>query len=257
MILFKGRERDILIFYTVAIILSLLLGVWAYSYHVKAVEGGERASTAGYFFLWLVVFTLIFLALIKLFPDYVRLVFFVLELFFLFVTTSFIFSLANGAAALSWALLLVSLRALFPENLFLRNLSVAIIGGVSAGLVGASLFLPVSLLFYIILILYDFVSVFITGHMVELARGIEKGIGRGDFLALGGGDLVLPAIFAVSALQVGLPSGIASAIGAVIGVIFAFYCLKKFRRPLPALPYIGAVQISLTALTLFLSTLLP
>ncbi len=256
MILFKGSERTILIFYTLAIIISLFMATWSFQTGFKAVEGGEKPETAGMFFFYIILFTLLFLFLIYLIKQWIKTLIFLLELFFLFVTGATLFSVINDLSGLIWGLLLVLLRLFFPNILFFRNLSVAIIAGVSAGLIGASLSPITALILYILLVIYDFTSVFLTKHMIKLAESVENVAKKGNFVALGAGDLVLPSVFATSFIF-NYPIAVASSIGAILGIVLAFYCLKKFRRPLPALPYISAVQLSITAVSLFLSTLLP
>ena len=256
MILFKGEERYVLLFYLLAVLISLYVGVWAAQSGTVVVQGGSKAETALFYFLEVLAFTGLFLLGIYLLRRYIRIIIFLLELFFLFFTSLFLFStVINDLGALAWSLLIVYLRLLFPENLFFRNLSVSIIGGVSAGLLGYAFSVPVALLFYVLLILYDFISVFITKHMVELVKGVEDIGGEGRYVALGGGDLVLPALFSTSLIHMGAVPAVISILGSVIGVWWAFSCLRRFKRPLPALPYIGAVQITLTALSLFPSIL--
>ncbi len=257
MILFKGDERTVVLFYLFALVIALSMAFWAAKTGTEVVEGGERPETAFEFFGWVLVYTGIFLLLIYVLKRYVRYIIFLLELLFLFFTTYLFFGVfVSGAAGISWGLFLVLLRLLFPGNDFIRNTSVAFIGGVAAGLVGVSFSVLTALLLYVLLIAYDFFSVFVTGHMIKLAKGIEDVSERGEKVALGGGDLVLPALLSSSLVPVSGFVGVVSAASAVLGVLLTFRLLKRFRRPLPALPYIGAVQLTVTALSLSLSTLL-
>ena len=254
MILFKGSPRTVLLFYALSLLIAIFIAQWSFVSGYKSVPEGNKPSTAGIFFASILLFTALFLVLAYILKQLLRFVIFALELFFLFSTAFLLFSaLLNEVAALLWSLLIVLLRMLFPNVLFFRNLSVSIISGVSSGLVGASLAPQVALLLYIALVIYDFVSVFLTGHMVKLVESVEniraKGYGT---VVLGAGDVVLPAIFSTS-FVFSLPLMVVAALGAVFGVALTFYCLKRFRRPLPALPYISAVQLTVTALSLFLS----
>ncbi len=255
MILFKGKESEVLAFYTLAALIALFVAVWSFQTGTVAVQGGKNVTTAYLFFLYIVLFTALFLFLIYLLRERVQLIVFFFELFFLFITALFLFSIISDFAGIAWAGFLTLGRLLFPENRIFRNTSVAIIAGVSSGLLGASLSPVVALILYVLMILYDFASVFLTGHMVKLAKSIEKGIGRGDLVALGGGDLVLPMLFATSLLPYNPFSAILATFMAVAGVYITFRFLRLFNRPLPALPYIGAIQLSFTALSLFLPIL--
>lgn len=253
MILFKGKESEVLAFYTLAALIALFTAIWSFQTGTVAVEGGNNPTTAYLFFLYIIGFTLLFLFLIYVLRERVRLLILFLELFFLFVTSLFFFSIVSDLAGLAWAGFLTLGRFLFPENRMFRNTSVAIIAGVSSGLLGASLSPIVALILYVFMILYDFTSVFLTGHMVKLAKSIEEGIGRGDLVALGGGDLVLPMLFSTSLIPYSPFTAILSTFFAIAGVYLTFRFLRLLNRPLPALPYIGAVQLSVTALSLFLS----
>ena len=220
---------------------------------VKVVEGGEKPETAFAIFGAIIVATVVFLAIITLFSDFINIVILGLEVLALFSSSYILFYLISPYSALPGAVTAVLARILFPQT---KNLSVAIIGGVSAALFGLSLSPIVSLLLYIIMVLYDFLSVFITGHMIKLAKGIDRTIGRGEGVALGAGDLVIPLIFATSYFPVSPAVSVVSAVATVLGVAFTFRALRTFRRPLPALPYIAAIQLPVTALSLFLTSFL-
>ena len=254
MILFKGREREIIAFYTLSALIAVVSGYLALSEGIKAIEGGESVSTAVSLFLYVLIATASVLLLIYLIGKYIRLIVFFLELFFLFLMTTLLFSFINGLAALSWALLLTLLRALLPDNQTIRNVSVSVIAGVSAGILGISLSPVVALTFYVLLLLYDFVSVFITGHMVKMAKSVEDIDRKGDAVALGAGDLVVPMILSTSLLPISPSATVGSLLGAAIGLYITLSYLREVKTPLPALPFIGAVQLTLTALSLFLST---
>ena len=57
-------------------------------------------------------------------------------------------------------------------------------------------------------------------------------------IQLGTGDLVLPLALAVSAYtaSMGIFTAIVIVCGAVVGLVFTMYFLKKYNRPLPAIP---------------------
>ena len=143
----------------------------------------------------------------------------------------------------------------------------AIISSAGVGAIfGFSLgFLP-AVLFTILLSIYDYIAVFKTRHMVEMARElstrqlsfavtakevparkqdekievyVERANKEGDRLDLGTGDLSVPAMVAVSAYTLG-PNGLIYSFAVAAGSTIALYMLLKFvskeRVFLPALP---------------------
>lgn len=124
----------------------------------------------------------------------------------------------------------------------------------------------------LILSVYDMIAVWKTKHMITMFKGLaEKGVifaliipakiqnlfksipsfaetAQGsperEFLFLGTGDLALPMIFAVSALQQNIWASFLIVGGALLGILFInFVMMGKERKPLPALPplAIGAI----------------
>jgi presenilin-like A22 family membrane protease len=121
-----------------------------------------------------------------------------------------------------------------------------------------------------ILSVYDIVAVYLSGHMVKMAKNfIESGVIPGliiktkkteisktnilnsvipgqDVAILGTGDLVLPTILIVSAFHyVGSLSGIFSALGALLGLLTTNYLFfsQPQIKPMPALPPIATGSI--------------
>jgi len=143
----------------------------------------------------------------------------------------------------------------------------AIISSAGVGAIfGFSLgFLPATI-FVILLSIYDYVAVFKTRHMVEMARelstrqlsfavtaknvparkpkeSVEVYVARanqeGERLDLGTGDLSVPAMMSVSAYTLG-PNGLVYSLAVAAGSTIALYALLKFVSKekvfLPALP---------------------
>jgi presenilin-like A22 family membrane protease len=140
--------------------------------------------------------------------------------------------------------------------------------GVGA-LFGFSLgFLP-TVLFTILLSVYDYIAVFKTRHMIEMARElstrqlsfavtaksvpkrkeketteayVDRAMKEGERLDLGTGDLSVPLMVSVSAYQPGAlgPNGLLYALAVAFGSTLSLYLLLKFvserRVFLPALP---------------------
>jgi len=143
----------------------------------------------------------------------------------------------------------------------------AIISSAGVGAIfGFSLgFLPATI-FVILLSIYDYVAVFKTRHMVEMARElstrqlsfavtaknvparkpkesvevyVERANQEGERLDLGTGDLSVPAMMSVSAYTLG-PNGLIYSLAVAAGSTIALYALLKFVSKekvfLPALP---------------------
>ncbi len=170
----------------------------------------------------------------------------------------------------------------------LRN-TAAIIASVGVGVVlGSTFSFLAAFVFMLILAVYDFIAVFITKHMVTMARAMsERNLAflvgvheieavpesalnkkeRSEYLRekpvlvkkggpiikemikrklvpvparveLGTGDLAIPLMLAVSAYTVylSLLLSLSIIIGAIFGLIFTMWLLRKYRIVLPAIP---------------------
>jgi presenilin-like A22 family membrane protease len=174
------------------------------------------------------------------------------ELFVVFSAAIIVFSVFLPGIAFLFAFLLVALRILIPESIAIRNIAAIIsVAGVGA-LIGISLGIVPVLVFLILLSVYDFIAVFKTKHMVRLAKGIS-GKNLAFTLAipteehqfeLGTGDLVLPLVFAVSAMNAAsapYPFSIVPALmvlaASLIGLVFTIKWVSgHIGKALPALP---------------------
>lgn len=118
------------------------------------------------------------------------------------------------------------------------------LSGVGAYL-GVSLGIVPALMLIIVMAVYDYVAVFVTKHMVELARGAQDGINmmfvipvEDRAMGLGAGDIALPTAFIISVFaEKGISHAIPTAMGGLMGIIWIFYyILDKRDITLPALP---------------------
>jgi presenilin-like A22 family membrane protease len=143
-----------------------------------------------------------------------------------------------------------------------------ILGMAGAGsALGLSLTPEVVITLLIIFSIYDFIAVYKTKHMVEMAKEmveskailaliVPPNISRfkeslkeiqfgGNFLILGGGDVIFPLLFCASLIPFGILNSLIIAIFSLIG-LFASFCLlfhQKIRQPIPALPPIALFSI--------------
>jgi len=122
-------------------------------------------------------------------------------------------------------------------------------------------------LLLIIFSVYDFIAVYKTKHMTEMAKEMMKhnvilGLvipqkvsdfwinvkqiqpGRG-FMILGSGDVAFPLLFCVSLIPEGVISALIVAIFSMIGffVTFGLFIGQRTRKPIPALPPIAFFSI--------------
>jgi presenilin-like A22 family membrane protease len=164
------------------------------------------------------------------------------------------------------AVLIVAWRLIRPNAVNKAIAAMFAIIGAGA-VIGASLEVVPAMLLVLLLSSYDFVSVFITKHMVYMARAIVETDSAFTFsfphkfkkpvivekagrpvklkehaFQLGGGDVLLPLIFSVSVLrQFSLVNALFSLVGSVVALVCLFYYVSRhIGRPLPALPVISA-----------------
>jgi len=225
--------------------------------------GPESVNNSFFLFGWIIVSTVGILLLIKVRKSLIKL----LEAFVIFmaswITFDFIIPLDIGIVSLGFllALILTAWKMLRPS--IINQDIAAIISGAGVGaILGASLGVLPSIVFMMILSCYDFVSVFITKHMVKMAKalterptaftvaaphkfkkltyvGIKKARKKIHIFQLGVGDMVIPLMFAVSVLnKFSLINAIASVIGSTIALILLIYFMSKKPQPMPALPFI-------------------
>jgi len=119
----------------------------------------------------------------------------------------------------------------------------------------------------IIFSIYDFIAVYKTKHMIEMAKEMieEKTIlalvipsnlsefkadlkevkPGGKFLILGGGDIVFPLLFSASLVPIGILNSLIVALFSLIGLFVSSYIFikQKVRAPIPALPPIALFSI--------------
>ncbi len=228
-------------------VLAYLTGSVYYSYGLLATENPSDPMNSFVLFIYVIAATVILLVLLKLFKKGVAVlegmaIFFSSELFF---GAFLIFPLDIFLSGL-----LVYLRFSAPRMSVLNTCLFFSVAGV-AGLLGASLDVFPILIFAGILMVYDFVSVFLTKHMVYMAKEItsqptallagfqDKRVSRKTgrrYFMLGGGDLIVPSlIFTSFALRVSLMAALPILLFTAIGLSILKFLLIKYGKPLPAL----------------------
>ncbi len=119
---------------------------------------------------------------------------------------------------------------------------------------------------------YDFIAVYKTKHMVLMAKEmIDKKVilgfiipkeikyfkGKlseikpgGNFMILGGGDVVFPSLLAVSVVPSGVLKALVIVLFSLAGSFFSYWLFMKEKEPIPALPPIALFAIIGYLLTL-------
>ncbi|XOB46714.1 MAG: presenilin family intramembrane aspartyl protease [Candidatus Nealsonbacteria bacterium] len=190
----------------------------------------------------------------------------------LFVLTIFL----GGVLMLSvWipdiiSLILISVLILWwwkQPSILIQDLCIILaIAGVGS-ILGLTLAPEIVMALLIIFSVYDFIAVYKTKHMIEMAKEMVKSravLGLiippnlsaffeplkeiksgGKFLILGGGDIVFPLLFCCSLIPFGILKSLIVGFFSLIGlsVSFWFFLSQKKRQPIPALPPIALFSI--------------
>ncbi|MCX6776459.1 MAG: presenilin family intramembrane aspartyl protease [Candidatus Micrarchaeota archaeon] len=168
------------------------------------------------------------------------------------------------------SLLLVLLKVKRPE---FRNVAAIISSAAAGALFGFSFDMIPALIFIVFASLYDFVSVFVTKHMIYMAkemskmelsftissrekRYVKEHKKEEEFsVELGSGDIALPLMLAVSAYRFDFSviDAFAVVFGATVGLVIVLYYVTKNKVFLPALPplcFFGVLSFGLSRLLL-------
>ncbi|MCL4379552.1 MAG: presenilin family intramembrane aspartyl protease [Candidatus Marsarchaeota archaeon] len=295
---------QILVIFMIVQFFGLFLASEIYSgatyQQVTTAQVVTSAASALFFIVYIIVLALVLLLIMKLYKGDKLFIIFegavvFLTSFFVFmlvsglVTTNVLFSIAGNAITTNFiigiaaALALIALKNRFPK---LRN-TATIIASVGVGLViGVSFSFIVALIFMAILAVYDFIAVFVTKHMITMARAMSsrnlaflvgvnemEAIPKSSFssgeiaefkkeikgvkmpaaltrmykqgmlpvaahMELGAGDLAVPLMVAVAAYKVSFSFTLSLfiVIGSILGLILTTFILRRYKRPLPAIP---------------------
>lgn len=233
---------------------------------------GQGANLISFFVFFLAATVFIFLLL-----EYRRGRFLYRSLFaiVLFVGLSKVFELVFPQG-LSMVIAIVFITGLFLLPIvWVHDVVVAIAAAGIGPMFGLQFGWQTAACILVILSIYDVIAVFVTKHMITLAREmirhqasfafiipekwqefknnlstVQPGTG---FLIIGGGDVVVPMFLTSSAYLIQPSLAWWIVLGTLIGVFFNHSLLVAYRRPLPAMPFLtfGAF-IGLTLGFLFL-----
>jgi len=239
MLVLLGKKWEIIGLYALCLLLAYYIALPVFAEHVPAPKEGSTPVSAGYIFAAIIAATILILVLISVMPWVVRYIIAAAELFLLPLSALILLSSLGVWATLSGTAAIILTRILFRHTRFARNLSAIVIGSVATGIL-AIFFSPyVIVLALLLLTVYDFVAVFVTKHMIKLARSI---LGEGkpsNIYALGLGDVVFPAGLALSSARIWIFAPLFLLPAALIGVYITLHFVDRYKRGLPALPSIS------------------
>ncbi len=226
----------------------------------------EDPFNAFYFLAYILIGAGVMLILVRKLGLY-QLVFRALEFFLLSSSTSIVFysffrlfagfepSMVGGVVfGLGMATAKLFNASLKNAAVLLAVAGVGVVFGLSLGVVP-------SIIFLILLSVYDYLSVFVTKHMVELANFIikkdlaftvtarEKVPGRREKrIDMGTGDLIAPIMLEVSLLTYDFAASAFVFLGALLSLSLFLHMAVKRKVVLPALPpIVGGSLVGLVA----------
>ncbi|MEM4326903.1 MAG: presenilin family intramembrane aspartyl protease [Candidatus Diapherotrites archaeon] len=217
-------------------------------------ENPEAIENSIGIILWIIIFTGILLLAFKKLPDYITYIALkVIESIAIIAATTIILYPTNISfeIAIMIGAIIVITKNIYKNSLIKNFVSVIAVAGTSA-IIGVSIGTIPALTLMIILAIYDYIAVFKTKHMVEMAKKLSgKNLaftyeiqGNERKYELGTGDIVIPIVFAISVMHEAMLKNYANPtylagiilISSIIGLIITFEILTKQKKPLPALP---------------------
>ncbi|MEM0372601.1 MAG: presenilin family intramembrane aspartyl protease [archaeon] len=269
--MFQFSKNQVFAVIIAIFIATQLIGLYTAGEYIKYINAGEltpifdNPNDVGNSFqmvFYILAVTAVFIMVIKYKKSLIR----VVEALAIFFTSAIVFDFAFpqvlGLGEVL-ALILTGWKMFKPTHLK-QNVALVISVAGAGAVVGVSFAILPILVFMLLLSVYDFISVFITKHMVYIAKAITET--PTAFTAaipckkpkhvfqLGGGDLMMPLAFSASVLNYHGPiSALFASAGAFATMILLFYfVLKKPGQALPALPPICAGACIGFALSLLL-----
>jgi len=266
-------EKKVILWFVTIALITQAIGLYVGIQYVDFIRSGlvppviekpESPFSALRIFVYVIITTVLVLAIIRFFPAR-RILLRAIELFAIFFSSWLAFDAIVPFGFVA-ALGLTLWRAFKPNYINKTVATVFAIAGAGA-VIGASIDVLPAMIFVVILSAYDFLSVFVTKHMVYMAKAIvesdsaftisfphkfkkpvkidysgsKKKI-KARIFQLGGGDILIPLLFSVSVLRqfslINAISGIAGSFAAL--TVLIYFTVKRPGKALPALPVISA-----------------
>ncbi|MFH0929485.1 MAG: presenilin family intramembrane aspartyl protease [Candidatus Aenigmatarchaeota archaeon] len=245
------------------------LGLIEYGELPPVFENPESFGNPFMLFMYMMVSTAGILLLIKFWKPSIR----ALEAFVVFFSSwlafDFLLPISLGYVSLGLLLAIVlTVWKVFRPTILNQNIAAIISGAGVGAILGSSFGIAPSILFLVLLCTYDFIAVFVTKHMVLMAKELTKrpmaftiaspykfkkptyvGIkGKKKMFhvfQLGVGDMVIPLMFSVSLLRYfPVTSSLITIAGSTIALLSLILFMKKKPIPLPAMPFIAVGTLS-------------
>jgi presenilin-like A22 family membrane protease len=229
--------------------------------NIRIFENPEAVENSLYYFLLILLFTALILFIIKTKKLRALQYFILFLIFYSFLVT--LTSLIPFLPSFIISSFLVILLRFYPEW-WVIDLSGVLLSGIAIALLGISLGILPTVILLLILSIYDFISVYKTGHMVSMAKSILElrlpilfviptsknySFLRGErkgAVFLGLGDVVIPSILAISSNYYFNAPKILSlnivALFTIIGILigfFALFFLTSREKAHPGLPFLN------------------
>ena len=273
-----GIQLRFVVIYLSVFLLSIIASTNLNKYYIVIPESPENLLAEynndwAFMFVWIVFGAILMYFIIK--SPFSKVVIKLMELAIVFTATSLllysfllpILEEQSYTVGIMGGLIVVLLRMLGKYRNEIATLSTA---GVAA-LLGFGL-TPLSSLFLMgALAVYDYIAVFKTKHMQVLARELNKeetafsikekekhvvnGEVKEEFIEMGTGDLLIPALVASSFAKVSFIYSFSIIIGTFIGFSILLFTLKKYRRILPAIPFLFVGIVLSLIMFIFLDSL--
>lgn len=255
-------------FFTLLAIFAIVqvMGIYCGYQYLALIQSGEvqgpfenpdSAANSIILFVYILIITFIIILIIRFRKSFLK-IFEAMAVFFAsWIAFDFLMPYNLIGYLIPWgvilAILLTAWKMLKPTILSQNIALIFSVTGAGA-IIGGSLGVFPVIIFLLILSAYDFISVFITKHMVYMAKAITetpmaftaavplKTKKVSHVFQLGGGDLVMPLILSVSVLgRLGVYHALVTSLGAFIALALLFlYVIKRPGEALPALPPLSA-----------------
>jgi len=152
-------------------------------------------------------------------------------------------------------------------SIFIQDLCMILAMAGAGSVLGLTFTPEVIVILLIIFSIYDFIAVYKTKHMVEMAKemirsrailglivppdlasfkqNLKQVKPGGKFMVLGGGDVVFPLLLCSSLVSSGILNSLIVALFSLIGLFagFLFFISQKQKKAIPALPPIALFSI--------------
>ncbi|MFH7865148.1 MAG: presenilin family intramembrane aspartyl protease [Candidatus Aenigmatarchaeota archaeon] len=254
------------------VVITQILGIYAgYTYYnliksgaaIPPIENPYSIENSFYLFFWIIFMTIVILIVSKFWKGFI----FSFEPFLIFLASFLFFDIVIQVSIISLILAAgLTLWKTIKPSFLSQNISSTISGAGAGAIIGLSFDLVPCIVFLLLLSTYDIVAVFITKHMISLAkllikrptsfmfssaheyktpRKIYGKVKKVHVFHLGLGDVVFPLALAVSSIvKHGFIHGLFCIFGCWISLILLFYYMKNNPSPLPALPFVSVGSLS-------------